>query len=88
MNTPPLVNATVPAGATAAAAFLIIVPFPERDTVSALPATLSLMVSVPFCMPPTVGLKVTLTVQLEPPARDPQDAARVSPKGAKVVPLT
>jgi hypothetical protein len=84
----PLDNALPPDGAMIAKAFLTISPFPERETVSALPAALSLMVSVPVWPPLTVGLKVTLTVQLEPAARDAQEAEGVAPNGAEVAALT
>ncbi len=84
----PLENARRPAGATAAEAFLIIAPLPERATVCALPAALLLMVSVPLWLPPLVGLNVTVTVQLEPAARDAHDPEVLAPNGAEVEALT
>src|SRR2546423_549832 len=44
-------------------------PVPESDTVCGLLASESVSVSVPVRVPPAVGVKVTLTVQLAPAAR-------------------
>ena len=42
---------------------------PERETICGLSVALSTMTSVPARLPGTVGVNVTLIVQLPPPAR-------------------
>src|SRR5437667_22259 len=48
-------------------------PWPLSVTAWGLPLALSVMVRVPLILPPVVGAKLTLIVQLAPPANeDPQ----------------
>ena len=45
-------------------------PLPVRFTMCGLPLALSLIVTVPFCVPVDVGLNVTLMVQFAPAATE------------------
>ena len=50
-----------------------VIPVPDRAVVWGLPVALSVTVDVAFRVPVTVGVKVTLTVQLAPAAKlEPQ----------------
>jgi hypothetical protein len=63
-----------------------VVPVPVSVTVCGLPVALSVIVSVPVRVPPAVGVKVTLIVQLAPAATvDPQ--VLVSAKSLLFVPV-
>src|SRR5439155_5732530 len=62
-------------------------PTPDRATLCGLPGALSVMVKAPERLPPPVGVKVTLMVQLAPAARlEPQ--VLVSAKSAASAPET
>ena len=45
-------------------------PLPFNETVCGLPEALSVIVTAPLTVPPACGVKVTLIVQLAPPARE------------------
>ena len=55
-----------PPGEVSSAGYL---PRPVKLTICGLPMALSVMASVPVCVPVAVGVKVTLTAQLLPAAK-------------------
>jgi hypothetical protein len=57
-----------------------VVPVPLSETACGLPGALSLTESVPFRLPATLGVKVTLMVQLAPDAIFEPLQVSVSPK--------